>query len=252
MLTLRSLNRWQAFLIHLGLSISIAAVVIVLVVIVWYPPPYFTAMGGALLLRLIIGVDVVVGPIVTLLIFDPRKPRLAVDLAIVATVQLAALVYGTLVMFEARPAWNVFVKDRFEVTAANHVDAASLARAAEPFHRVPLTGPRLAVGHAPSDPQEALRLSLSSMAGGPDVAAQPHLFVPYAQEAPVVAHAARPLQALSRQGRANAEVVGAFLAEHGAGRDLGYVPVRARSRDFSAIVDRRSGEIVGYLPLNPW
>ena len=252
MLTLHSLNRWQAFLIHLGLSIAIAAVVVALVVLVWYPPPYFTAMGGALLLRLIIGVDVVVGPIITLIIFDPRKPRLRTDLAIVAALQLTALVYGVLVMFEARPAWTVFVKDRFEVTAANAIDAESQARAAESFHRASLTGPRLVAGIPPTDRDEALRLSLAAMAGGPDVAAQPHLFVPYAQEAAAVARAARPLQALARQGRANAEAIGAFLAERGVGRDLGYVPVRARNKDFAAVVERPTGEVVGYLPLNPW
>ncbi len=252
MFTVRSLSRWQAFVIHLALSIVIATVVVGLVVFVWYPPPYFRAMGGGLLLRLIIGVDVVVGPIITLIIFDPRKPRLGVDLAIVATLQLAALAYGTFVMFEARPAWNVFVKDRFEVTAANAIDAASQARAAEAFRRAPLTGPRLAAGVPPSDPSQALAMSLATMAGGPDIAAQPHLFVPYEQSAPMVARAARPLQALSRQGQRQAELVNAFVAEHGAGHDLGYVPVRARNQDFTAVVDRRSGEVVGYLPLNPW
>ena len=128
-LTLQSLNRWQAFLIHLGLSVAIAGAVIGLVVFVWYPPPYFGAMGGEILLRLIIGVDVILGPVITLIIFDPRKPRLAMDLAIIGALQLAALLYGVFVMFEARPAWNVFVKDRFEVTAANAVDDASRQRA---------------------------------------------------------------------------------------------------------------------------
>ena len=37
-----------------------------------------------------------------------------------------------------------------------------------------------------------------------------------------------------------------------AGRSLGYVPVKARNRDFAAVVDRKTGEIVGYLPINPW
>lgn len=251
-LTLHSLNRWQAFAIHLGLSILIATAVIGLVVFVWYPQPYFTAMGGELLLRLIIGVDVVVGPIVTLVIFDPRKPRLGVDLAIVAALQFAALIYGVAVMFEARPAWNVFVKDRFEVMAANAVDEASEARAAVPFRHVPLTGPRIVAGKPPADPQESMRLSMATMAGGPDVAALPHLYVPYAQEADAVARAARPLQALSRQGQANAEAVGVFVAKRGAGRELGYLPVRARNKDFAAVVDRKTGEVVGYLPLNPW
>jgi hypothetical protein len=46
--------------------------------------------------------------------------------------------------------------------------------------------------------------------------------------------------------------VSAFVARHGTGRSLGYVPVKARNRDSCAVVDRKTGEIVGYLPLNPW
>lgn len=252
MLTLQSMNRWQAFVIHLGLSILIATAVIGLVVFVWYPQPYFTAMGGELLLRLIIGVDVVVGPLVTLIIFDPRKPRLKVDLAIVAVLQFAALLYGVMVMFEARPAWNVFVKDRFEITAANAVDETARQQAPAAFRSLPVTGPVIVAGRAPADPGEHAALGLATMAGGADVAARPNLYVPYTDEAPVVARAARPLQALSRQGEANATLVSVFVAERGQGRDLGYVPVRARNKDFSAIVDRKTGEVVGYLPVNPW
>ena len=58
---------------------------------------------------------------------------------------------------------------------------------------------------------------------------------------------------LSQRGKAESDLVSAFVAEHGgAGRSLGYVPVKARNRDFAAIVDRKSGEIVGYLPIAPW
>lgn len=252
MLTLQSFNRWQAALIHLGLSILIAAVVVTLIVFLWYPPPYFRAMGGGTLLRLIITVDVILGPLFTLIVFDRRKPRLKLDLAIIGILQVAALAYGVFVMFEARPAWNVFVKDRFEIVAANAVDRKSLARAPEAFRTIPLMGPRLVAGRTPTDPKEALEFSMATMAGGADVAASPHLFVPLTEEAATVAQVARPLAALSRLSRDNADVVSAFAAANGKGRELGFVPVRARNEDMAAVVDKKTGEVVGFLPLNPW
>ena len=109
-MTLASFSRWQAFLIHLGISALIAATVVALVLAVWYPPPYFAGMGGPVLLRLLIGVDVVLGPLITLIVFDPAKPRLKYDLMTIAALQVAALAYGGMVMFEARPVYNVFVK----------------------------------------------------------------------------------------------------------------------------------------------
>jgi hypothetical protein len=58
---------------------------------------------------------------------------------------------------------------------------------------------------------------------------------------------------LSRRGRDYADAVNDFVASHAKdGRSLGYLPVKARNKDFAAIVDRKTGEIVGYLDVRPW
>src|ERR1700741_2418389 len=140
---LTSLNRWKASLIHLGMSEAIGIAVVALMLFVWYPRPYFSAMGGDTLILLLIGVDVVIGPMITLIIFDPKKKGLRFDLSVIAALQLAALAYGCSVMFTSRAVYNVFVVDRFETVAANQIDEASLAKAAGDFHALPLTGPKI-------------------------------------------------------------------------------------------------------------
>ena len=252
-MTLQSFNRWTAFGLHLAISALFAATVVALVVLLWYPPPYFGAMGGETLLRLLIGVDVVLGPLFTLIVFDTAKPGLKYDLAAIATLQLAALAYGGYVMFDARPVYNVFVKDRFETVAANALDAASVARAPAPFREVPLAGPRVVAAKLPADMSEQLVLSFLATNGGPDTSALPHLYVPYADEAKQAARAARSLVGLARQGKESSLAVNAFIAAHGnGGRNLGYLPAKARNRDFAVVVDRKTGEVVGYLSLYPW
>jgi hypothetical protein len=224
-----------------------------LVVWFWYPRPYFEAMGGAMLLRLIIGVDVVVGPVITLLIFDPRKKSLKFDLAVIAALQVAALAYGSWVMFEARPVFNVFVDDRFYTVPANSIDNASLARAGAAYRTLSLDGPRVVAARLPADQQDKVNVAIGAAMGGPDLPDLPHLYFPYADAAGNAARAARPLVTLSQRGKVASDLVSAFVAEHGgAGRSLGYVPVKARNRDFAAVVDRTSGEIVGYLAIPPW
>src|SRR4029453_13346794 len=111
------------------------------------------AIGGDTLIILLIGVDVVIGPLITLIIFDPKKKNLRFDLAVIALLQLSALVYGCSVMFKARPVFNVFVVDRFEVVAANGVDEESLEKAQAPFRTLSLTGPKIAAARAPADPK---------------------------------------------------------------------------------------------------
>lgn len=252
-MTLQSLNRWKASLIHLAVSAIIALVVVTLVVVVWYPAPYFSAMGGEVLLRLLIGVDVILGPLITLIVFDTAKPRLKYDLMAIAALQIAALAYGGYIMFDARPAYNVFVNDRFETVAANAIDTDSLARADAQFRRLPLMGPRVVAANPPADPADKARIALDAMLGGHDVRDLPHLYVPYAQAAARVAGVARPLAALARRDQAAADQVSVFAtAQAAAGRSLGYVPVKARNKDFAAVVDRATGEIVGYLSIDPW
>ena len=252
-MTLHSFNRWTAFGAHLVLSALIAATVIGLVMWLWYPAPYFSAMGGETLLRLLIGVDVAMGPLITLIIFDRKKPRLRQDLAIIAALQVAALAYGSYVMFEARPVYNVFVKDRFETVAANSIDPGSLDKAAPEFQSLPLGGPRVVSANVPKDRNEAATVAMMAAVGGPDVENLPHLYEPYARAVENVAKRSRPLVSLSQKGREQASAINDFLTANGNGaRSLGYIPARARNRDFAVIVDRKTGEIVGYVDVNPW
>ena len=100
---LASLNRWKASLFHLVISAAIGVAVVTLMLVVWYPRPYFKAMGGDTLILLLIGVDVVIGPLITLIVFNPKKKASSSTSTVIAALQLAALAYGCNVMFERAP-----------------------------------------------------------------------------------------------------------------------------------------------------
>jgi hypothetical protein len=252
-MTLTALNRWQASALHLALSAAVALLVVTLMLVVWYPRQYFTAMGGDTLILILIGVDVVVGPLITLIIFDPKKKGLRFDLTVIAAMQLAALAYGGSVMFEARPVYNVFVVDRFEVIAANAVDAESRAKAGAEFRSLPLTGPRIIAARQPDDAKRQADIVLSAMNGGPDLANLPELYVPYEQFRQDAAKSARPLADLAKRQPQDADAIRAFVAASGRAEDaLGFLPMKARNKDMAVIVDRTSGVVAGILPIHPW
>src|SRR5438477_12331787 len=83
-MTLASLNRWKAAAIHLGLSVLIAATVVTVMLLVWYTPPHFDTMGGTGLLKILVGDDLTLAPLLTLIIFDPRKKGLRLDPSLIA------------------------------------------------------------------------------------------------------------------------------------------------------------------------
>jgi hypothetical protein len=251
--TLTSLNRWKASAIHLAISAAIGVSVIVLMLALWYPQHYFAAMGGDTLIMLLIGVDVVIGPLITLIIFDPKKKSLRFDLAVIALLQLTALVYGCSVMFKARPVYNVFVVDRFEVIAANAVDEESREKAKPPFSSLSLTGPKIAGAREPADPKRMSDIVVSAANGGMDISSFPDLFVPYEDMKVAAAQKARPLAELAKRQPQDAPVIKSFVAASGRTEDaIGFLPMKARNRDMAVVVDRKTGDIVGIVPVNPW
>ncbi len=111
-------NRWLAFLSHLGISLLIFLALLLLIVFFWYPGALFTAAGGWAGTRIIIGVDLVIGPLLTLVVYDIAKSRpvLFRDLTIIALVQLSCLAAGTYIVYHERPVAVIYVYDRFYVS----------------------------------------------------------------------------------------------------------------------------------------
>jgi hypothetical protein len=220
---------------------------------VWYPSPYFAAAGGGTLLTLLIGVDVVLGPLLTFVVFDPGKKSLIYDLAAIVMLQIAALIYGVHVMASARPAFVVYLRGGFDVVSANDVMTEGMAQAQLlEFQSVPLTGPRLAAARTPVDPGLQLKISMEAMTGGPDLTAYPRFYIPYSTASREAAARGKPLAALAEAGPDNAAAVAKFLGSSGKSIDgLVYLPLHARAAPMSIVLDMVKGDVVGVLMLDP-
>jgi hypothetical protein len=103
--------------IHFSLSLIIFFILAYQIYYNWYPIPYFSVDGGWQGIRLIAGVDLVLGPLITFLIFDLTKSRRAIifDLSIIVVVQITALVYGIVTTYQQRPVAIILI-DQFVVS----------------------------------------------------------------------------------------------------------------------------------------
>lgn len=247
--TRKRLTRWQAAGIHLLLSTVIAVAVLAVMLGVWYPPPLFEAEGGLGLVFIVVGVDVVIGPLITLVIFRSGKPGLRFDLWTIALLQTAALIYGGYVVAEARPAFIVFVKDQFEVVGAIELSAADLAQAKRAeYRRIPLMGPTLVAVEFPADLEERQALLFMALERGKDMRHLPRYYVPYEEYKPQVLAAGRPLDWVRRAEPEMARVMERYLT--GTGRkesEVLYYPLRATQSWGAAVVDARNGELLKLL-----
>ena len=251
MLALRSLSRYRAASYHLAISAGVGALVLLLMLALWYPPPLFTAMGGQELMLLIVGVDVVMGPLITLIIFNPKKKELPFDLSIVATLQLAALGYGMYAMHTARPVFTVFAADRFFIVAATEIDPADLARGrSEEFRRLSQTGPRLVATQAPESQEERNDIAFGAL-GGMGIQNLPKYFVPYAQKQEEVLRSSRPVADLQLE-QDDSAILARYLKKSGLKAEaLRCLPVKARRSLMTALIAPDSGELLEILPIRP-
>ncbi len=245
-------SRTRAALIHLVTSVVVAIALVALMLFVWYPPPYFEAMGGGLLLALIVGIDMIVGPLITFIIFDTKKKSIKFDLAVVVVLQVAAFVYGASVMFAARPVYTVYSTDRFEVVTPSRIPPDELGNVTrESFKRIPLGGPVIVASRIP-EPMENTRIMFHPTAGG-DLVAFPQHYVPYEEEAKRAGSSSKPLADLRQKDPKATAGLDNFIRQHALDeRKLGYLPVNTKANDMAAILDRETGKLYGFIFANPW
>jgi hypothetical protein len=242
------MTRWQASGLHLLFSIAIAAAVLALMLSLWYPGPLFEAAGGNDLLFILVGVNAVIGPLLTLVIFRSGKSGLKFDLVVIGVLQIAALVYGMHAVYLARPAFIVFVADQFQVASALQLDPEELAKAKYPeFRQAPLAGPLLAFAVLPTDRKELSDFMFLGLAGH-DLEEFPRLFVPYAERTAEVLAKSWTLAQVRQMEPEAAKVVDPWLAQSGIREtDVRYLRLRARRAWVAVLIDAKTAQPVKML-----
>lgn len=96
--------RIKAVSIHFACSVLIIGLVSLLSLVLWFPYPYYEIDGTLKALMLIFCVDVIIGPLITLVISNNKKPlkELILDFSLVLLLQLTALGYGISEIYKQR------------------------------------------------------------------------------------------------------------------------------------------------------
>lgn len=249
---MREISRWRAAGVHLAFSIAVALIVTLLILFLWYPGLYYRASGADHLFFVLMSVDVVVGPILTLILYRHGKPGLMIDLTTILILQVSALAYGLSVIISSRPVFLVGAIDRFVVVSANQIDPKDMPGEGSPYRTLSLTGPQLVGFALPKDLAERDTVLFDELAGK-RAEARPKLYRPYADAALELLARARPISELLERPDAESNAVRNWLAEFGRPPEaLRWLPLQARKLDLVMFIDPQTAEPLGMLEVDPW
>ncbi|WMP18887.1 TfpX/TfpZ family type IV pilin accessory protein [Thiothrix lacustris] len=240
----------KASIVHLLISLVVVGCFIAFALLVWYPAPFMSIAGLTGIVAILISVDLVLGPLLTFVVFKPKKPRLALDLSVIAAVQMAALGYGMYTIYQGHPVYVAYAVDRFTVITAQD---ANPEQAKYPDLQVStLWAPKLVYAKVPTDPELVQALLLDALAGKPDVDARSEYYEPFDAFVPEVLKKGIKPEVLFASPD-NKQKLEAFLKKQGnTAADYAFLPLSGKEDDVVWVWSRDTGKPVGTLAINPW
>jgi hypothetical protein len=203
------------------------------------------------LIQIAVGVDIFLGPMLTLVVFKHGKKGLKTDLTVIALLQIAALAWGVHLMYQERPVFLAFAGDRFGTVTKGQIESSK--RPLEELQKLGNDNPARVMVKFPDDPAEAARMkvaqlmqgySLFSLADRYEAMTPDNLQIVYGKSMDM-----QPLLKANPQYQADYD---ALIKKTGlAAGDLAFLPLMARYNNIFIVLRRSDGSIAGSLNIPP-
>ncbi|NEV64830.1 TfpX/TfpZ family type IV pilin accessory protein [Thiorhodococcus minor] len=245
------MTRGHAFAAHLAASALVMLMLFAIIRWIWYPAPYFTVSGGWPLLQILAGVDVVLGPILTWIVFKPGKPGLRFDMSVIVGLQLAALAYGATLVYQQRPLFTVFAVDRFTAISAADVDP-ELIQYPE-LKRALGIGPTVALARLPEEQETREQFMFEVLDGAKDLEYRSDFYQPYRPDLDDLKRRTLDIGHLAARDSETERGLKDLLARHGgAAGDYLYFPLVGNNKDIILVLSSANGQPLDWIDGDPW
>ena len=230
-------SKLKATGIHLGISFGIFLVLFGIILFWWYPGVWFSIDGGWQGTRIMLLVDMVLGPMLTFMIFNPKKSRRdkIFDFSCIAIVQCLALGWGIYAVHKQRPLAIAFWGNSFY-----SVDLETLQRSESDTEDLDKFGrlPALVFVPVASSPQEEIQSILDELNKGISKFEQSAYYEPLQDHIDsVFEHSLKP-----ESTELPDHIRSLLNASNG---ELAIIPFNGRYENHNLIIDR-NGKVLGH------
>lgn len=245
------MSRFRASFIHLCISAVLVAAVLFVVLTVWYPHPLLEVAGALPVVQLLVLVHLVIGPLLTMVVYVQDKAGLKFDLVVIGLLQIAALFYGSYRLYDEKPDYLVFAIDRVEFVSSKQIDESAMqfdGADTEQFGNLPQV-----IARPPVNPEERQRYLESLVSGQPDLERRTEFWAPWTTGAAAIRNRVKSIDEIKASSDRESENIRQAIAEYGDSHpNLGVLPIGGIQRDLGMLIDRDTLEVLDMLDVNPW
>jgi hypothetical protein len=245
----KTMHRFGAAGIHFLICATVGLALWFLLRTIWYPSPLFRAVGGETIFLMLLGIDIVLGPLLTLVVWKDNDPRTRRDLIVVACLQVAAVVYGLNTLWEGRPVYIVALGRHYELLQASDIHDKDLEEAGQ---HLPRFGPKWVGVKDATDLKEKEKIAFAGLADR-DYGHFPKYHAPIESMAEEIVKKGKKISELKRFNPDGASQIDSWLKERGqSDESVIYQGLRTRAQEMAVVMDAKTAKVIGVAPFKPW
>jgi hypothetical protein len=243
--------RLRASGLHLLGSVVVLGAFLWLVYGYWYMNPFQVIYSTVDVVKILVLVDLILGPLLSLIVFNIAKPRaeLVRDLAIILVFQISALAWGAYVTYSVRPQFVVFAGSHIHIVSSREIYMNELPADIRPRSWYE---PPVAVSiKRPQSEEERKQLVLDLLDGKvPELIYQAQRYRPYAEYRDEIAASILPWEELVKRG-GNIKIWLDTILARGYGVEYIVCEIDAKSFSSLALVRISDGRVIEVMQPAP-
>ena len=241
--------RFKAFGLHILGSACMLSLALGCLYLGWYRWPGWYLSGALTIALMMAGIDVVLGPLLTLVIANPGKQRreLARDISIIVLVQLVAAGYGIATLWHGRPLYYTYSERFLEMVQAGDLNPEQIALGQKLNPELAphwYSLPRWIYAPLPQDGKLANEIVSAAVTGGDDVIQMPRYYKPWQEGLPELRRGLRILDKMTEFGARDKQVAAERMRQMGFASDQPVaLPMMGRGKPLLAVIDPATAKI---------
>jgi hypothetical protein len=248
--------RLKAFVLHLVGSACVLSLVLGGMYLGWYRWPGWYLAGALTIALMMVGFDVVLGPLLTLVIANPNKPRreLARDIAIIVCVQIVAAGYGVTTLWHGRVLYYTYSERFLEIVQASDLDPKQIVLGQQinpEFAPHWYSLPRWIYAPLPHDPKLRDQIVGAAVTGGDDVIQMPCYYKGWETGLPELRKNLRVVSKMKEFGTRDKQTLEKRMRQMGFATDQPTaLPMMGRGKPLLAVIDPSTLRIKALLRVD--